>query len=503
MGFRREVQRLQEDVGELLEAHERAESRQDHTAFADRPVAFFRETLGAEPWDRQRQIAEKLLEHPLVTVRSCHAAGKDWLAARLALWWCYARKGLVILTGPSQAQVEEILMRGEIRTAFRGSGLPGELHVKALRPAGEGKAGILAKTARGVSALTGFHDARVLFIITEAQDPEIEHAWDAAFAVATGAEDRILTLGNPTVTGGRFFRAHQTDSDWHVVKVAASDVPNVREERTVVPGLLTREGMQRFAAEYGGHSGVYTSRVLAEFPDRSEEGLFARSWLEGAADRHEADPMERAGEEPIVAVDPARFGADATVAAVRRGDRLERLVSWGQRDTMGTVEKLRRELSELGVQPENRDALKYLRRSDASDQKRERYRSEGRVVVDTIGLGAGVADRLEEMGYDVEGFKGSRSPKDGDRFENLRAEGYWMLRDRLEAGEVALPRDEDLFTELLAIRWHPTAAGKIRLEKKDEIRARIGRSPDRADAVAMAFWPKATGVPGRPTVVHR
>jgi hypothetical protein len=52
--------------------------------------------------------------------------------------------------------------------------------------------------------MTGLHESRVLFIVTEAQDPEISHAWDAAFACATGEHDRILTLGNPTEPDGRF-----------------------------------------------------------------------------------------------------------------------------------------------------------------------------------------------------------------------------------------------------------------------------------------------------------
>lgn len=232
------------DAAPVLElvARHGATSDEGYSRYADNPVGFIRDVLGAEPWTRQVEIAEAVRDRPLVTVRSCHAAGKDWLAARLALWWVYARHGLVVMTGPTAAQVEEILMRREVATAFEAGDLPGELHVRALRPAGGGKAGVLARTATGVHGLTGLHEPRVLFVITEAQDPDLSHAFDAAFACATGADDRIVTLGNPTEPDGRFYRAHRPGSDWHAVKIAAKDVPNVTEGRTVVPGLLAREG---------------------------------------------------------------------------------------------------------------------------------------------------------------------------------------------------------------------------------------------------------------------
>ena len=66
--------------------------------------------------------------------------------------------------------------------------------------------------------------------------------------------------------------------------------------------------------------------------------------------------------------------------------------------------------------------------------------------------------------------------------------GY-LKRNR---GRVALPRDERLWDELVAIRWKTNSAGKIQLEPKDLLRQRLGRSPDRADAVAMAFGAELT-----------
>lgn len=55
-----------------------------------------------------------------------------------------------------------------------------------------------------------------------------------------------------------------------------------------------------------------------------------------------------------------------------------------------------------------------------------------------------------------------------------------------------MSRDEALFEELLALRWRPTPQGKVQLERKDDLRSRLGRSPDRADAVAMVFTERKT-----------
>ncbi len=115
----------------------------------------------------------------------------------------------------------------------------------------------------------------------------------------------------------------------------------------------------------------------------------------------------------------------------------------------------------------------------------------GDIVIDEIGIGSGIVDRLRELGFTVKGFNGGSSPKGGvrraARFLNRRAQTFWELRQKLEAGEIALPEDEKLTDELCAIQWKITSAGKIQIEPKDELRGRLGRSPDRADAVAMAF----------------
>ena len=85
------------------------------------------------------------------------------------------------------------------------------------------------------------------------------------------------------------------------------------------------------------------------------------------------------------------------------------------------------------------------------------------------------------------GFNSSTSASDSQRFLNARAEAHWTLRTLLEDGLIALPDDDFLGEELAQVRWLLTPSGHIKIEAKDDLKARIGRSPDRLDAVAMAF----------------
>jgi hypothetical protein len=113
----------------------------------------------------------------------------------------------------------------------------------------------------------------------------------------------------------------------------------------------------------------------------------------------------------------------------------------------------------------------------------------GRIVVDEGGVGAGLVDRLRELGQRVQGVHFGARAFDSERFQNARSECYWLLRERLEAGTLVLPANDELLEEIAAQRIDFDARGRIALAPKDQIRAALGRSPDRADAIAMACAP--------------
>jgi len=458
------IERIGRDLGDLLASHDRGRSLDEFSRYADDPIGFIRDVLHGEPWGRQEEIAEAVRESPLTVVRSCNGAGKDWLAARLALWWVYARGGLALVTGPTERQVREVVM-GEVARAFRkAEDLPGELYQMALRLGREERAGILAFTSTESSKLTGFHAPRVMAILTEAQGVE-DFAWEGLLACATGAQDRLLAVGNPLVPSGKFFEVSRSEG-WKSIRIPATDHPNLLEGREVIPGGVTVEFAERMAAEYGEESGVYRARVAGEFPDESEDALCARSWIDAAVERWESGELDgRSRLEPMVlSLDPARFGPDASVLIVMQGPVVREIQSWTKKGLNETAGRVLTKLDEVGP------AI---------------------VVVDEPGLGGGVIDRLAEQGVEVVAYNGGRRAElvpNPERFRNRRAAAYWMLRQRLEDGELALPPNDQLADELTTIRWRVNSSGQIALEPKDRVRERLGRSPDTADALAAAVW---------------
>jgi len=363
------IERLDRDLGELLARHERGRDLSEFSRHASDPVGFIRDVLHGNPWSQQVEIAEAVRDAPLTVVRSCNGAGKDWLAARLALWWCYTCNGLVLVTGPTERQVIEVVM-GEVAAAFRkAKDLPGDLYRTALRV--EDRAAILAFTSTEASKLTGFHAPRVLALITEAQGVG-PFAWEGLLACATGAEDRVLAVGNPLAPEGRFFACTRSP-DWRSIRIAAAEHPNIVEGRTVIPGGPSRAWIGRMRSEYGEGSPTYVARVEGEFPQEAQDALCERAWVEAAFARHEAGELEPRGRL-VVAVDPARFGSDETVVAAGRWPVVERLEGWRGKaltETAGRAQIIAEELCG--------DAGKAI------------------YAVDEPGLGSGVVDALKEQ----------------------------------------------------------------------------------------------------------
>ena len=173
-------------------------------------------------------------------------------------------------------------------------------------------------------------------------------------------------------------------------------------------------------------------------------------------------PMEALG------VDVARGGADKTIIATRYGNWLDELTSYP------------------GLSTPDGPAVAAL--------VVNRRRDNAKVNVDVIGVGSSVFDCLRpSLGNSVVAMNASEGSDRRDKsgqlgFLNRRAEWWWGLREALDPAsgqDLALPPDPELRVDLCAPRWKLTARG-IQIESKDDLRKRIGRSPDRGDAVVYA-----------------
>jgi hypothetical protein len=110
------------------------------------------------------------------------------------------------------------------------------------------------------------------------------------------------------------------------------------------------------------------------------------------------------------------------------------------------------------------------------------------VIVDSIGVGAGVYSRLlSKKNRNVQSFDSRESAANSDRFENRRAEAWWTVMEKIVNKEADYPEDLTLRQDLTSVRLKP-AAKKIQLELKTDTKRRLGRSPDRGDAFVMGLY---------------
>jgi len=134
-----------------------------------------------------------------------------------------------------------------------------------------------------------------------------------------------------------------------------------------------------------------------------------------------------------------------------------------------------KDLMELaGIVLAEHDAVPYRMRPQA-------------IYIDAIGLGAGLADRLRELGLPAIGVSVSESASLKDRFNRLRDELFWNAREWFEARDCHVPQDDTLIAEITGIRYKYLSSGKLKVESKDEMKRRGQRSPDVADAFVLTF----------------
>jgi hypothetical protein len=289
----------------------------------------------------------------------------------------------------------------------------------------------------------------MLFIVDEASGVE-----DIIFEVGAGAMStkgaKTILTGNPTRSSGYFYDAfHKMREHWHCIKVSCMDSTRVDE-------LFINE----MKAKYGEDSNIYRVRVLGEFPLNEDDVLMPLDLIEAAVERDiEPVPMM-----PVWGLDVARFGNCRTALCKRKGNTLlEPIKSWHKRDLMEVSGLILAEYED--TLPENLPV---------------------EILVDAIGLGAGVVDRLKELGLPVRGINVGETPsKQG--FNRLRDELWWRCREWFESREVKIPDDDKLITQLTNIKYKYTSVGKIQIEGKEDLDKRGLESPDEADSLVLTM----------------
>jgi len=426
------------------------------------PVLWVREALGVTPTPQQEAILRAIQPRGAhVSVASGHNTGKSTVLA----WEVLRTLALypdcqVPCTAPTAHQLQDVLWSALAKWRQKlAPWLREQLVVQASRVtvAGAGETRFaVARTARADNpdALQGFHADNLLFVVDEASGVP-----DVIFQVAEGALSspgaRVILTGNPTRADGYFWRSHHRDRDkWVRLEMSSLESP-----------LCDPDYAKDMGEKYGVDSDIYRVRVLGQFPSASVVQLIPRDLAEAAQGRHlRPDQYSTAGT--ILGVDVAWHGDDRSCVYLRQGLRATWLGTWHDVDNM--------QLAGLVAQFEDQH------RADA-------------VCID-VGWGAGVIDRLRQMGRRPIPVNFGSKPLDEARYANKRAEMWCLMKDWLASGSkapgeagAAIPDRQDLIDDLCGPQYFFTPSGKIALESKDDMRKRGLASPDEGDALALTF----------------
>lgn len=322
--------------------------------------------------------------------------------------------------------------------------------------------------------IEGAHADQILYILDEAKIIP-PGTWDAIEGALSNAgpdtefEAYVLAMSTPGPPSGRFYDIHRRApgyEDWHVRHVTLTEA--------VSAGRISQAWADQRKAQWGEGSALYQGRVLGNFHADDEDSVIPLAWIEAANERwHE---WVRAGKPAVpgprwVGVDVGR-GGDESILASRMGHVVNLRPVRG-RDTMLIVAAAERE--------------------------------PGRAIVDVVGVGAGVFDRMREKKLKPVAYTGSGKSHLRDRsrefgFVNTRSAAYWHLRELLDPEyepTLALPPDDLLTSDLTAPTWSLSAGvpAKIKVETKEDVMERLKRSPDRGDAVVMSVYADAVRSP--------
>lgn len=446
------------DVGKQIGRARAKRYRKAIKAFRKDPALFCKNMFDMDADDAQKAVMEAVARGDRgVAVKSGHGIGKTRTLAALAIWHItvfYHAK--CAITAPSSGQLMDALLP-EIKALIQM--MPDDVqewyNVKQDRiefVAYPHLNFISAKTSRqeNPDAMQGVHADHVLLIGDEASGIP-DNVYESSAGSMSSDHACMLLAGNPVRSSGYFYDCFESLADsWTLFTISCVDSPRVSKQ-------YIEEAKER----YGEDSNAYRVRVLGEFPLGDDDTVIPVELIDSAVER-EVEPFG-----PYVwGLDVARFGTDKTALAKRRTNAItEKVQWWAGLDTMQVAGRVYNEWLETPHQ--DRPEL---------------------IVVDSIGYGAGVVDRLRELDLPVTGINVSETLALNPRYKDLNSELLYSVREWLAKRDVSMVKDARLRADLKVSTYGYTSAGKIKVSDKDAVRkVNKSGSPDLADAVKLTF----------------
>lgn len=442
--------------------------------YMDHPDEYAEDVLGKELDEWQREAIRAIFHDRFVTIRSGNGVGKTWLLALIICIFLTLRYQVkIICTAPTKEQMEDSLWselfeiiestpflkatlvwtKTKVYSRFNPEGCFAALRTPRIRKRKDMNA------PKTIESLQGRHSETVVFIGDEAAGLD-EAVLATMNALLTTSDCYALLASNATTSSGYFYETHHSKAHlWTKFHINAEDSPRV-----------SKAWIARQLADYGSREHpLYRIRVRGEFPLAQPNALYPYDDVQRAV---KLDIQAYPSDRYILGCDIARYGGNLTVIAIRRGAVIERFVRFQHFSLMETTGKIVHLIQEL-------DPIS--------------------VRIDAIGIGAGVYDRLKELGFrNIVPIISGAKAQDPTKFINLRAEMHWNLRTLIQSGEFRLPKDDRFVAEASPITYKVLSTGKIQIESKDDLLERGFTSPDHVDAAVMTCTDPEKYIPRTP-----
>jgi len=428
--------------------------------YALNPDGFIREVLDEHPWSKQVEILESVRDYQRTIVPASFGVGKSFIAARTVAWFVSTRPHPLVLTSaPSFNQVKNILWR-ELGRAHREGNLMGKCNMTDWVTADGEVVAFGRKPADHDADATfqGIHSLNFLIVLDEAGGIPAG-LWDGAKKLMTNKNSRLLAIGNPDEEGS-IFHQNTEDDRYNTITISAYDTPAFTGEQVpqnVLDELVTKEWVEDVKIDFGEDSATFSRRVLAKFVKDAKDGVVLRSHAL-ACQRHDLPAVGS-----VTCGLDVGAGGDHTVLIFRQGPKVIAVHSFRENDPQKQAHRCN-------------DLLKAMETK--------------MVLIDRIGVGHHLVGHIRDLNnkIQVKGVSVSEKASNKERFLNRRAEMWWHAREQCRDLQWDLSElDQDAIEELVAPKYSTNKLGKIQVESKKDIIARLGRSTDFADALLLAF----------------
>jgi hypothetical protein len=427
------------------------------------------ESTGPRKW--QTDINEHIQQHLsnpetryqpcFIAVSSGHGIGKSAEIAMLADWamgTCEDCK--VVVTAGTGTQLETKTVP-ELQKWFRRAcnATWWDINATSIRYRSEKRQAnwrldAITWSEHNTEPFAGLHNLRkrIVLIFDEAS-AIADKVWEVAEGAMTDEFTEIIWIafGNPTQNTGRFRECFgKFKHRWKTFQIDSRTVEGTNKAQ-----------IAKWIADYGEDSDFVRIRVRGEFP-RSGSSQFIPSDIVDNCRKYKAVGFETLPK--ILSCDVARYGDDQAVIGTRQGRKAKILARYRGFSTVQLAERL----IEF-IQKETPDAT----------------------IIDGIGVGAGVVDQVRFRGFSQRLFEyapGGKADNEQAYF-NRRTELWGLMRDWLQAG-AEIPDDPELASDLCGPEYYFSPKQQVRLEAKDDMKARGLNSPDCADMLAMTFQVK-------------